>query len=159
MAAPPPTVDYLQALILMLQAQVAILHAAILAAPADAAAAVITFADTPQILNVEELLDYSIKRGSSIYEQGCKAPDDKALTNGFGMTTNQTVVFVKAFSGRTIAMGWNKGTKQITTFTNHGGTPVDLIKCYGQINKATLKTACKRFCKGMPKVMPSRITG
>jgi hypothetical protein len=63
------------------------------------------------------------------------------------MTTDQTVVFVKAVSHHAIAMGWNKGTKQITTFANCGGTPVDLIKCYGQIDKATLKIACKRFCK------------
>jgi hypothetical protein len=44
-------------------------------------------------------------------------------------------------------MGWNKGTKQITTFTNRGGTIVDLIKCYRPINKATLKIACEQFCK------------
>ncbi len=44
-------------------------------------------------------------------------------------------------------MGWNQGTKQITTFANRDGTPVDLIKCYRQINKATLKIACMRFCK------------
>ncbi len=63
------------------------------------------------------------------------------------MTTDQTVVFVEAFSCCTIAMGWNKDTKQITTFANRGGTSIDLIKCYRQIDKATLKTVCKRFCK------------
>jgi hypothetical protein len=96
---------------------------------------------------VDDLLDYSTKRGSSIYEQGCKVLDDKALAGSFGKTTDQTVVFVKAFSCRATAIGWNKGTKQITTFANPGGSPVDLIKCYGQINEATLKIACKRFCK------------
>jgi hypothetical protein len=40
-----------------------------------------------------------------------------------------------------------QGTKLITTFANRGGTPVDLIKRYGQINEATLKIACERFCK------------
>jgi hypothetical protein len=85
----------------------------------------------PQMFNAEELLDYSTKRGSSICEQGCKVLDNKALTKGFGMTTNQMVVFVEAFSHCSIAMGWNKGTKQITTFANHSGTLVDLIKCYG----------------------------
>jgi hypothetical protein len=55
------------------------------------------------------------------------------------MTTDQTGVFIEAFSCRAITMGWNKGTKQITTFANCSGTPVDLIKCYGQINEATLK--------------------
>jgi hypothetical protein len=131
MAAPAPSVTDLQALIQMLQAQVAILQAAIPAAPAAGAAAVVTFADTPQTLNADDLLDYSTKRGSSIYEQGCKALDDKALAGSFGMTTDQTVVFVKAVSHRATAMGWKKDTKQITTFANRGGTPVDIIKCYG----------------------------
>jgi hypothetical protein len=88
------------------------------------------------------------KRGSSIYEQGCKALGNKALAGSFGMTTDQTVVFVKAISCRAIAMRWNKGTKQITTLANHGGTLVDLTKYYGQINKATMKIACKRFLQG-----------
>jgi hypothetical protein len=68
MAAPVPTVADLQALILTLQAQVANLQAAIPAAPAAGAAAAITFADTPQTLNANDLLDYLTKRGSSIYE-------------------------------------------------------------------------------------------
>ncbi len=63
------------------------------------------------------------------------------------MTTDQTVFFVNAVSHWATAMGWNKGTKQIITFANCGGTPVDLIKCYGQFNEVTLKIACKRFCK------------
>ncbi len=67
------------------------------------------------------------------------------------MTTNQTVVFTEAFLSRTTAMGWNKGSKQITTFTNSSGVPGDIIKSYGQIDEATLKTACERFCKaGQP---------
>jgi hypothetical protein len=44
-------------------------------------------------------------------------------------------------------MGWNAGSKQITTFTNHSGKTVDILKEYGQIDEVTLKTACKRFCK------------
>jgi hypothetical protein len=99
------------------------------------------------MLNANDLLDYLTKRGSSIYDQGCKTLDNKALAGGFGMTTDQTVVFVEAVSRCATAMGWNKGTKQITTFANRGGTPVDLIKCYRQIDEATLKIACERFCK------------
>jgi hypothetical protein len=113
------------------------------------------------MLNADDLLDYLNKRGSSIYEQGCKALNGKALVGSFGMTTDQTVVFVKAVSCRATAMGWNKGAKQITTFANRDGTRVDLIKCYGQIDEATLKIACKRFCRQvswMPKVVPSRTT-
>ncbi len=44
-------------------------------------------------------------------------------------------------------MEWNKGSKQITTFNNSSGVAVDIIKCYGQIDEAMLKTGCERFCK------------
>jgi hypothetical protein len=56
-------------------------------------------------------MDYLTKRGSSIYEQGCMALDNKALAGGFGMTTDQTVVFIEAVSHCASAMGWNKGAK------------------------------------------------
>jgi hypothetical protein len=56
-------------------------------------------------------------------------------------------VFTEAMLNRATAMGWNKGSKQITTFTNSSGVSVDIIKSYGQMNEATLKTACERFCK------------
>jgi hypothetical protein len=69
MAAPPLTVDDLEALILMPQARVAALLAATPAAPAASATAVVTFDDTPQTLNANKSLDYLTKRGSSIYDQ------------------------------------------------------------------------------------------
>jgi hypothetical protein len=145
MAAAAPTPAELQALILQLQSQVATLTSG--AAPAGPAPAAVVFADTPQSLYADDLINYSTKRGSSIYEQGCKTLDDKALTDGFGMTPDQTVIFVESLTRRAIAMGWNAGSKQITTFTNHSGKTVDIIKEYGQIDEVTLKTACERFCK------------
>jgi hypothetical protein len=54
----------------------------------------VIFADTPQTLKLDTLLAYSTKRGMSIYDQGYKALDNKALADGFGMTPDQTVVFV-----------------------------------------------------------------
>ncbi len=107
----------------------------------------VVFADTPQTLSSNNLIDYSTKRGSSIYEQGCKALEDKALTNGFGMTPDRTVVFVEALSRRATTMGWNQGTKQITTHQNSAGTAIDVIKCNGRIDKATLKASCECFCR------------
>ncbi len=109
MAAAPLTTAKLQALILQLQTQVATLTSA--AAPTASGSAAVVFADTPQSLHAKDLIDYSTKRGSGIYEQGCKTLDDKALTNGFGMTPDQTLVFVKSLTRRAIAMGWNAGSK------------------------------------------------
>jgi hypothetical protein len=42
-------------------------------------------------LNADYLIKFLTKRGSSAYHKGCKALEDKTLTNGFGMTLNQTV--------------------------------------------------------------------
>jgi hypothetical protein len=151
-AAPPPA--KLQALIVQLHTQVATLTLG--AAPAGPAPAAVVFADNFQSLHANDLIDYSTKRGSGIYEQGCKTLDNKALTNGFGMTPNQTVVFVESLTRRATAMGWNVGSKQIPTFTNCFGKTVDIIKEYGQINELTLKTACKHFCKAGEADVESR---
>jgi hypothetical protein len=113
-----------------------------------AATTVVVFADMPQTLGTKDLIDYSSKRGSEIYRQGIAPLDDKSLTDGFDMTTNQTAVFTDAFLSRATAMGWNKGSKQITTFTNSSGASVNIIKSYGQIDEATLKTECERFLQG-----------
>jgi hypothetical protein len=144
-----PTTTELQALITALQAQVATLVTATPEGSTVATAATVIFAEIPQTLNPDNLLDYSSKRGSSIYEQGCKPLDNKALTNGFGMLPKQTVVFVEALRRHSTQMGWSQGTLQITKFTSHTGTMVDIINCYGQINKASFKTECKIFCKAV----------
>jgi hypothetical protein len=44
-------------------------------------------------------------------------------------------------------MGWNQDARQITSFANSARCQINIIKSYGQINEATLKFACKRFCK------------
>ena len=150
--------DELQALIVTLQAQVSALAAA---APAPAATTAVLYANTPQSSNSNDLIDYLTKRGAGIYEQGCKALKDKALINGFGMTPGQTVVFIKAPSRHATTMGWNHGTMQITSHNNADGQAIDVIKCYGQIDEATLKRSCKRFCKAgrrTQRVEPSKTT-
>jgi len=98
-------------------------------------------------LEVDNLIDYATKRGAEIYKQGCAPLDDKSLTEGFNMTPDQTVTFVEAFQRRSTEMGWNAGTKGITSFANKDGETVDIIKSYGRIDEATLKSACERFCK------------
>ena len=72
MATAAPTTAELQALILQLQSQVATLMSGAAPAGPALAPAIVVFADTPQSLYANDLIDYSTKRGSSIYEQGCK---------------------------------------------------------------------------------------
>jgi hypothetical protein len=138
-AAPtPPTVKELSALIVALQAQVNTFRAAPTA---------VVFAKTPQTMEVDNLIDYLMKRGAEIYEQGCAPLDDKSLTEGFNMTPDQTVTFVKAFQQCSTKMGWNAGTKGITSFANRDSNTTNIIKSYGQIDEVTLRTACECFCK------------
>jgi hypothetical protein len=99
------------------------------------------------MLGADDLINYWTKRGSTIFEQGYKPLNDKALTNGFAMTPDQTVTFVKAFHRCATTMGWNQGAMQITSFASSAGRQVDIIKSYGQIDEASLKSACERFCK------------
>ncbi len=65
----------------------------------------VVFTDMPQTLGADELIDYWLKRGSDIYKHGIAPLDYKALTDGFNMTTGQTVVFTEAFLNRATAMG------------------------------------------------------
>jgi hypothetical protein len=146
MANQQPTVADLQALIQTLQAQVLALKNAALAVQAAPAATQVVFANTPQMLGGDNLINYLTKLGKDIYNHECGALDDKALTNWFNMIPNKTVIFVEALQRHADLMGWTKGTKQITTFTNRDGKSINIIKNYGQIYEATLKTACEQFC-------------
>jgi hypothetical protein len=92
MAQQAPTVQELLALIQELRTQVDTLNAA----ATTATTATVVFVDTPNTLEVEIIIDYKTKQGTSIYEQGCQALDDKALTKGFSMFINQSAVFVEA---------------------------------------------------------------
>ena len=127
MAQQAPTVQELLALIQELQNQVDTLNAA----ATTAATAPVVFADTPNTLEVENIIDYKTKHGASIYEQGCQALNDKTLTKGFSMSINQSFVFVEDFHCKASQMGWNQGSKQITFFVNHDGKTIDIIKEYG----------------------------
>jgi hypothetical protein len=82
-------------------------------------------------LGIDDLIDYSTKRGQLIYDHGCAALDNEALTNGLIMIPNKTVVFVEALQRHADLMGWTKGTKQITAFTNCDGKSINIIKNYG----------------------------
>jgi hypothetical protein len=110
MATPAPTTAELMAIITTLQAQIVELQnaAPAVAAAPPASTATVIFTDTPQMLGANDLIDYLTKRGSTIFEQGCKALNDKTLSNGFAMTPDQTVIFVKAFHCPATTMGGTK---------------------------------------------------
>jgi hypothetical protein len=158
MAAPAPTTAELMAITNTLQVQIVALQNAAPAATAAplAGAATVVFADTPHMLGADDLIDYSTKRGSTIFKQGCKPLDDKAPTNSFAMTPDQTNIFVNAFHHRTTMMGWNQGAMQITSFANSACRQVDIIKSYGFLNLHVRDSSS--LGKSIPRPVQSRIT-
>jgi hypothetical protein len=116
--------------------------------------------DTSQLLHTNDLINYSTKQGSGIYEQGCKTLDDKALTGGFGMTPDQAVVFVQSLTPCATTMGWNTVSKQIITFTNRSGKTViwNLLACVAGpplLNTGKLNTITYLFIFLLPIVIIS----
>jgi hypothetical protein len=75
-----PSVAELQALIQQLRIQVQALENAAATVPtfqaAPTAPQAVVFADMPQTLGTDELIDYLSKRGSDIYKQGFAPLDD-----------------------------------------------------------------------------------
>jgi hypothetical protein len=62
------------------------------------------------------------------------------------MKSNGTVVYITELQAKCIKMGWSTGTQQITHFTKAAGVVINVIDQYGQIDPATLLTACEVFC-------------
>jgi hypothetical protein len=106
------------------------------------AATLVPFAATPAMVNHEDLINYSTKVGTTIYNEGCEK-----LTTEFDMKSSGTVVYTTELQAKCVKMGWHMGTQQIINFTNAAGSTINVVHQYGQINMVTLQTQCKVFCK------------
>jgi hypothetical protein len=106
------------------------------------AAPLVIFAATPAMVNHEDLINYSTKVGTTIYNEGCKK-----LTTEFDMKLSGTVVYTTKLQAKCVKMGLHMGTQQIINFTNAAGSTINIVHQYGQINMVTLQTQCKVFCK------------
>ena len=132
--------------ITQLQAAAAIAAAApappIMPVAAAATPPIVVYADNPGRYDVEEIINFKTRLGTTVYDQGIKT-----LTKEFDMKPKSTVVFLQAFQQRCTKIGWSEGNKNITKFTNTSGKAINLISQYGQIGAATLKTECEQFAK------------
>jgi hypothetical protein len=106
-AANNPTIAELSALVATLQQEIPTLRQQQAQQPVAPAANPVVFADTLQTLEVKNLIDYCTKRGAEIHRQGCAPLDNKSLTDGFNMTSDQVVMFIEAFQRHCTEMGWN----------------------------------------------------
>ncbi len=108
------------------------------------AAPLITFAATPAMVNHQDLINYSTKVGTRIYNEGCKK-----LTTEFDMKSSGTVVYTTKLQAKCIKMGWHMGTQQIINFANAAGSTINIVHQYGQIDTATLQAQCKSFARAL----------
>jgi hypothetical protein len=90
------------------------------------AAPLVVFAATPVMVNHQDLINYSTKVGTTIYNEGCKK-----LTTEFDMKSSGTVVYTTELQDKCVKMGWHMGTQQIINFTNATGSTINIVHQYG----------------------------
>jgi hypothetical protein len=116
------------------------------------AAPLVTFAATPAMVNHQDLINYSMKVGTMIYNEGCKK-----LTTEFDMKSSGTVTYNTKLQAKCIkSMRWHMGNQQIINFTNAAGSTINIVHQYGQIDTAMLQTQCKVFCKSTGALFKAR---
>ena len=63
------------------------------------------------MVNHQDLINYSTKVGTMIYNEGCKK-----LTTEFDMKLSGTVVYTTELQAKCVKMGWHMGTQQIINY-------------------------------------------
>jgi hypothetical protein len=115
------------------------------------AAPLVTFAANPAMVNHQDLINYSTKVGTTIYNEGCEE-----FATEFDMKSSGTVVYTTKLRDKCVKMGWHMGTQQIIIFTNVAGSTINIVHQYRQINTATLQTQCEVFCKSTRTLFQAR---
>ncbi len=100
----------------------------------------ITLAATPVMVNHQDLINYSRKVGTTIYNEGCKK-----LTTEFEMKLSGTVVYTTKLQAKCIKMMWHMSTQQIINFANAAGSNINIVHQYRQIDHAMLQAQCVCF--------------
>jgi hypothetical protein len=104
------------------------------------AAPPVIFAATPAMVNHQDLINYSAKVGTTIYNEGWEK-----LTTEFDMKLSGTVVYTTKLQAKCVKIGWHMGTQQNINFTNAAGSTINIVHQYGQIDTAMLQAQCKVF--------------
>jgi hypothetical protein len=94
------------------------------------------------MVNHQDLINYSTKVGTTIYNEGCKK-----LTTEFNMKSSGTVIYTTELQAKCVKMGWHMGTQQTINFTNTASSTIIIVHQYGQINMVMLQTQCEVFCR------------
>ena len=100
----------------------------------------VPFAISPGQVEAATLIDMRSKRGTSLKDAGCRE-----LPTKFYLSPKHKVLFETELTRRAAEIGWDNAAQGIIKWTNGDGTAIYLISQYGQIDAATLKTACEIF--------------
>lgn len=91
----------------------------------------VSFAATPGTLNVTDIIDYSTRIGSSIYQDGIKSLYENE--EKFDLQNEKATAFIDKVKVRANKMGWTDATQGITIY-NVNGENVDIIEHYGLVD-------------------------
>jgi hypothetical protein len=99
-----------------------------------------TFAATPGTHNKADIIDYSTRTGTALYEQGIKSlyEDEEK----FNLQNDKAPALIREVKARVEKMGWNDATQGITTYLVNGNS-VDLVENYGLIPMNEIKDQSK----------------
>ena len=99
-----------------------------------------TFATTPGTHSIADIIDYSTRTGTALYEQGIKSlyEDEER----FNLQNEKAPAFIREVKLRVEKMGWNDANQGITTYQVDGNNG-DLIKNYGLIPMSEIATQSK----------------
>jgi hypothetical protein len=115
------------------------------------AATLVPFAAAPAMVNHQDLINYSTKLGTTVYNEGWEK-----LTTEFNMKSSGTVVYTTELQAKCVKMGWYMGTQQIINFTNAANSTINIVHQYGQIHMVMLQTQCEVFCKNKGNLFQAR---
>lgn len=100
----------------------------------------VTFANTPGTFKATELIDYSSRTGTALYQDGVRSLYDDETK--FDLNNERVMNFIDKVKARAEKMGWNNATQGITTY-QVDGQDVDLIEHYGLIDITEIQDQSK----------------
>lgn len=99
-----------------------------------------TFAATPGTHNVTNIIDYSSRTGTALYQDGTKSLYDE--DEKFDLQAAKATSFIKKMQARAQKMGWDDSTQGILTY-QVDGQDIDLLEHYGRIEMSIIRDQSK----------------
>jgi hypothetical protein len=112
-----------------------------------------TFATTPETHTIADIIDYSTRTGTALYEQGIKSLYEDA--EKFNLKNEKAPTFIRDVKLRVEKMGWDQDVQGITTYLVDNER-VDLIKNYDLIPMREFQDQSKPWYKHIGTLVNQR---